>query len=200
MVGPRAGVPRKHRAPFRCLQGREASELLHHWSDQPVGCRAWHPTPERRVVPSVPPGGGTRGTARWPQGAHLRRRQRPLDRLGHCPGIPCPGRVGRLQLGRKHDRQASAAAGRPPRVDVRRAVRRPRRRPDPARVRAVEGPRGIARHPRPCARLRQTRGPRRGVRQHVARGLRARPRHQRLLARRAGPRGPAADAHRLQAS
>ena len=42
-------------------------------------------------------------------GAHLRRRQRPLDRLGHRPGAPRRGRRGRLLVGREPDREARAA-------------------------------------------------------------------------------------------
>ncbi len=71
------------------------------------------------------------GTARRQDGAHLRRRQRPLDRLGHRPGAPRRRRRGRLLVGREPDREAGAAAGDLDRLDLRRAVRRPVRRADP---------------------------------------------------------------------
>ncbi len=62
---------------------------------------------------------------------------------------------------------------------------------DPGRLREMgRGPRP-ARHPRPCPGVRPARGPRGRVRRHVARRLRAGPRRQRLLARRARPRGAA---------
>ena len=67
-------------------------------------------------------------------GAHLRRRQRPLDRLGDRPGAPRRGRRGRLLVGREPHREARPAARRLDRLDVRRAVRRHRPTTDIARV------------------------------------------------------------------
>ena len=62
-------------------------------------------------------------------GAHLRRRQRPLDRLGDRPGAPRRGRGGRLLVGREPHREAGPPAGRLDRLDLRRAVRRHRPTP-----------------------------------------------------------------------
>ena len=55
----------------------------------------------------------------------------------------------------------------------------------------------VARHPRPRARLRPTRGPRGRVRRHLARRVRARARRLGVLARRARARGAAAPPTRV---
>ena len=83
------------------------------------------------------------------------------------------------------------------RLDVRRAVRRPVRRADRARLRALGRDPRLARHPRPRPRLREARGPRGRLRRHVARRVRAGARRLRLLARRARARGAAAAPPRL---
>ena len=87
--------------------------------------------------PATTPRGGPDGTARGQDGAHLRRRQRSLDRLGDRRGAPRRGRRGRLLVGRKPDREARAAPGRVDRVDLHRAVRRPVRRADRPRLRPL---------------------------------------------------------------
>ena len=56
---------------------------------------------------------------------------------------------------------------------------------------------GEHRHPGPRHRLREARGPRRLLHRHLARRVRARARRVRLLAGRAGPRGPAVPPPRL---
>ena len=56
------------------------------------------------------------------EGAHLRRRQRPLDRLGHRPGPPRRGRDRRLLVGREP--ASSGASGRSPSASARRSSSR----------------------------------------------------------------------------
>ena len=55
----------------------------------------------------------------------------------------------------------------------------------------------VARHPRPRARVRAARGPRRRLRRHLPRRVRAGARRVGVLARRARPRGTAAPATRV---
>ena len=89
--------------------------------------------------------GGANGTARRQEGAHLRRRERSLDRVGHRPGLPRAGREGRLFV--RRIRSSRSACGRSQTSlgsDVRRAVRRPGRRPDRARL-PMRGPPARAR-------------------------------------------------------
>ena len=72
------------------------------------------------------------GTARRQEGADLRCRQRPLDRVGHRQGAPRRRARPRLLVGREPDRAAGPAPRRLDRRDVRRALRRPGRRADRA--------------------------------------------------------------------
>ena len=101
--------------------------------------RHWHapvvPRARRRGVSSGQ--GGADGTARREEGARLRRRQRPLDRVGHRPRVPRAGRHARLLVGRVADRAPRPAARGEHRLDVRGAVRRPGRRPDRGGLRAL---------------------------------------------------------------
>ena len=69
-----------------------------------------------------------------------------------------------------------------------------------ARLRPLEAGARRPRHPRPRPRVREARGPRRALPRHVPRRLRARPRRQRLLARRPRPRRAAAAEARRAAS
>ncbi len=92
-------------------------------------------------------------------GADLRGRERPLDRVGHRPGAPRRGRRGRLLVDREPHREARPAARRVDRLDLRRALRRPVRRRHRARLRALGRDPRPPRHPRPRPGLRQARGP-----------------------------------------
>jgi enoyl-[acyl-carrier protein] reductase I len=62
----------------------------------------------------------SRRPAQGQEGARLRRRQRPLDRLGHRQSALRPGRRGRLQLDGVADQAARPTAGRLDRLDLRR--------------------------------------------------------------------------------
>ena len=152
---------------------------------RPVG---WRTSPDGRL-PDVDMRGGTDGTARGQEGAHLRGRQRPLDRVGHRAGAARRGRGGRLLVDREPHREARPAARRVDRLDVRGAVRRPERRRHRARLRALGRDARSPRHPRPRPCVRQARGPDGRLRRHVARRVRAGHGRVRVLARRADPRG-----------
>ena len=82
-------------------------------------------------------GGASDGTARREDGAHLRRRQRPLDRLGRRAGAARRGRRGRFLVRREPHREAGPATGGVDRLDVRGTVRRHERRRHRARLRAL---------------------------------------------------------------
>ena len=169
LVTTRNGIPRAVEAADRLDRARQRRAVE---DDDAVGVEheAAHPA-ERRPepigrhrpmvgCPATARAEDPDGTARRQDGAHLRGRQRPFDRVGHRPGAPRRGRRGRLLVGREPHREARAAAGGLDRVDVRRALRRPVRRADRARLRALGRDPPIARHPRPRARLRAARGPR----------------------------------------
>ena len=133
------------------------------------------------------------GTARREDGADLRRRQRPLDRLGHRPGVPRGRRRGRLSA--RSRASSRSASGRWPTSIGSTFVEPCDVQSDEqiARVFAkwgkIHGSLDILVHALAFARARGSRG---RVRRHVARRVRARARRLRLLAGRADPRGAAA--------
>jgi len=84
----RRGTPSMHRTPaavtVRDLAGWERH--LHGWCDPPG----------QKLVPSST-GAAEDGDPGGEAGADRRRRNRPFNRLGHCPGHACPRRTARLQ-------------------------------------------------------------------------------------------------------
>ena len=115
---------RAHPCERRPQRGRRRGRLGGH---RPmVGCRRRRRAARTRM-----------GLLDGKNGAHLRGRERSLDRLGHRPGPPRRGRRGRLQLRREPHREARPAAGRLDRIDLRGALRRPVGRGDRPGLRAV---------------------------------------------------------------
>jgi len=91
-------------------------------------------TDDRGHAPSQPPPDQAgrrlrpRRIAQGQEGARLRRRQRPFDRLGDRQGALRPGRRGRIFLDVVAHQAAGSAPGRLDRLTFRRGLRRPRRR------------------------------------------------------------------------
>ena len=167
--------------------------------DDGVGVGTWLGSSEgrRRMVPVCY--ARPMGLLDGQEGADLRRRQRPFDRLGHRPGVP----RGRVRRSASAPSRASSRSGsghwrrRSDRPSSSRATSRTTTRSGPS-SRKWGATYGRARHPRPRPGVRPPRGPRGRVRRHVARRLRPGARRQRVLARRAGPRGAAVPGPRVE--
>ena len=177
-TSPARGSPgrRRRRPCVRCARVAESTERMPprvtgRALDSRSAARA-SSIPACSACGSVTVGSSHGREVRGQAGAHPRRREQALDRVGDREAAPRGGRRARVYVPGRADREGRPRARRDRRREARDRVRRPLRRGRRARLRRDRrGVRRRARHARPLGRLRRSRGPRRALHRHTARPL-----------------------------